>query len=100
MSSSEGSPERGAFQALEGAVGRALDELERLRAALAASERRRGELGELLDGFRQGRRDPAEMATRLEALERENADLRRRVSQGREGVERLLARIRFLEDQR
>ena len=35
----------------------------------------------------------------LESLEEENADLRDRVTRGREGVKRLLARIRFMEEQ-
>jgi hypothetical protein len=39
------------------------------------------------------------MVSRLRALEEENADLRSRIDQGREGVERLLAKIRFLENQ-
>ena len=88
------------LEALEDAVERAVAEMERLRSALSRAEAREADLGRLLEGFREGRRDPAEMAARLEALERENADLRQRVSRGREGVERLLARIRFLEDQR
>jgi hypothetical protein len=39
------------------------------------------------------------MLTRLEKLESENQDLLFRVEKGKEGVERLLARIRFLEEQ-
>lgn len=81
-------------------MGRTLEELERLRGELAGSETRRAELNDLLQGFQEGGRDPVEMAGRLGTLEKENADLRERVARGREGVERLLARIRFLEDQR
>lgn len=92
--------DRAAFQSLEAAVGRTLEELERLRGELDAARADRERLTGLLQAFRQGDRDPAEMSERLEALERENADLRDRVTRGREGVERLLARIRFLEDQR
>ena len=36
----------------------------------------------------------------LRSLEEENQDLRGRLEKGRQGVERLLARIRFLEGQR
>lgn len=102
MSSREDSAgaERPAFQALDAAVGRTLDELDRLRRELAESRARGSELAELLGGFEKGDRDPVEMAARLDVLEKENADLRDRVARGREGVERLLARIRFLEDQR
>ncbi|MBW3535219.1 MAG: hypothetical protein KY453_08405 [Gemmatimonadetes bacterium] len=102
MSSREDSAgaEQSAFRALDAAVGRTLGELERLRSELAASRKRRAELADLLEGFGKGDRDPVEMAARLDVLEKENADLRERVARGREGVERLLARIRFLEDQR
>jgi len=37
--------------------------------------------------------------TRLKRLEDENAELRDRLEAGREGVERMIARIRFLENQ-
>ena len=47
-----------------------------------------------------GSANPADMHTRLKSLEVENADLTRRLDDGREGVERLLAKIRFLEEQR
>ena len=36
--------------------------------------------------------------TRLHTLEEENGDMRHRLEQGREGVDRLLAKIRFLEN--
>ena len=37
--------------------------------------------------------------SRLKGLEQENADLRARLERGRDGVDRMLARIRFLENQ-
>jgi hypothetical protein len=40
------------------------------------------------------------LLTRLQRLEEENADLRSRVERGRAGVDRLLAKVRFLENQR
>ena len=102
MSSREDSsgPERAAFQSLEVAVDRALDEIARLRRGLEAAEARQEQLSDLLRSFQEGTRDPVRMARRLDALEAENADLHDRVTRGREGVERLLSRIRFLEDQR
>ena len=102
MSSPEDSsgPERAAFRTLEAAVGRALDEIARLRRGLEAADARQEQISDLLRSFQEGTRDPVEMARRLDALEAENADLRDRVTRGREGVERLLSRIRFLEDQR
>ena len=102
MSSREDSsgPEGEAFRSLEAAVDRALDEIARLRRGLEAAEARQEQLSDLLRSFQEGTRDPVRMARRLDALEAENADLHDRVTQGREGVERLLSRIRFLEDQR
>jgi hypothetical protein len=40
------------------------------------------------------------MLTRMKGLEDENEDLRGRLKTGRAGVDRLLAKIRFLEEQR
>ena len=37
--------------------------------------------------------------TRIRTLEEENADLRARLERGRDGVDRMIARIRFLENQ-
>jgi hypothetical protein len=47
----------------------------------------------------RGALDPAELERRVRELDAENADLRARIGEGKEGVERLLARIRFMEDQ-
>ena len=90
---------RGGFDDLEGTVQRALAELERLRGAAEASERRCGELETLLETFRVGDESPADMRARLVRAEAENRDLHERIGRGREAVERLLARIRFLENQ-
>jgi hypothetical protein len=45
-----------------------------------------------------GEESPARMAERLEVLSAENEDLRRRLSEGRATAERLLARVRYLEE--
>ena len=87
------------FRELEDAVERAVGELARLRGEAEESERRRGELETLLEVFRVGDENPADMKARLNRLEAENRDLHERIGRGREAVERLLARIRFLEDQ-
>jgi len=39
------------------------------------------------------------LLSRLKRLESENEDLRGRLDRGRAGVERMIARIRFLENQ-
>jgi predicted nuclease with TOPRIM domain len=87
------------FKDLDGAVARALDELEQLRRRADESQLRCGELETLLDSFRTGDENPADMKARLNRLEAENRDLHERIARGREAVERLIARIRFLENQ-
>ncbi len=85
---------------LEGAVERALAELARLRARAGEAERRCADLEELLTRFQVGDENPVAMKERLTRLEAENHDLHERIGRGREAVERLLGRIRFLEDQK
>lgn len=87
------------FEGLETAVARALEEIERLRRSAADSDRRCAELEALLGSFQVGDENPVAMKTRLTRLEAENRDLHQRIGRGRETVERLLARMRFLEDQ-
>jgi predicted RNase H-like nuclease (RuvC/YqgF family) len=96
----EGAAERHGLPALETAVGRAVDELRELRKRSAEAARRSAALEELLATFQSGADSPERMKERLERLEGENRDLRARISRGRESVERLLARIQFLEDKR
>jgi chromosome segregation ATPase len=106
---------REALARLEAVVGHLLDEWpglgERLREAdrrlreaetrLGAAEERKRELEELLDAIRSDRGvDGVELRERLNRVESENEELRTRVTQGAESVDRLLSRLRFLEDQR
>ena len=93
------SPEMQAFDDLEAMVVRATTQLKKLRADLKEARAEGTETKELLRQFTDGEEDPALMLTRLEKLEAENQDLIFRVQKGKEGVERLLARIRFLEEQ-
>jgi hypothetical protein len=85
---------------LEQAVGRALQRIHHLEARLAEAGRRAEELDQVLLDVSGGEQKPTVLVDRLNALEAENQELRGRLARGREGVERLLARIRFLEDQR
>lgn len=89
-----------ALRGLERAVQRALERVEHLEGALESSRGRRDEVEALLSRMADGDENPARMHHRIQKLEAENADLRRRIDEGREGVERLLAKIRFLEEQR
>ncbi|MGD8319447.1 MAG: hypothetical protein PVJ02_03305 [Gemmatimonadota bacterium] len=103
MSSAEGrveQPERGAFRELEQTVGRVLERLGDLKLRAESAEARSAELQELVRRFTGDEAEAGRLLSRLRSLEEENADLRERVEKGREGVERLLARIRFLEEQR
>ena len=93
-------PPEVALDGLATAVERSLERVSQLRDRLRAAEHRREELEGLLAKMADGSASPAEMLTRLKSLESENADLSRRLHEGREGVERLLAKIRFLEEQR
>lgn len=85
---------------LEAAVGRALERIGELEGRLTEARARGEELERLLASFESGEDDPATMKDRLDRSERENVDMRSRLQEGRDAVERLLARIRFLEDQR
>jgi len=94
-----GARERAPLDDLEGAIGDMLDRLGWMNERIALAEEKSEELEELLKRFTGHEVEPADMVSRLRVLEEENADLRSRIEQGREGVERLLAKIRFLENQ-
>lgn len=92
-------PERRALLHLESAVGRLLAEGETREGRLRVARERVGEVEGLLRKLTRGEVDPAGLAERVRELEAENADLRARIQEAGEGVDRLLARIRFLEEQ-
>ncbi len=101
MSNPEGNaphPERVAFKRLDGVVGEALSRLKELRERTEKAEAKSAELEELVRRFTKDADTPARLLTQLKALEGENEDMKIRLEKGREGVERLLARIRFLEE--
>ncbi len=93
-------PDRAALKELENAVGEALDRMQELRTRASHAEGTSAELSEMLKRFTGDEGEAGRLLTRLRTLEAENAELRDRVQKGREGVERLLAKIRFLEEQR
>jgi hypothetical protein len=91
------------FEALEGAVGRALRQLEIWRERAIASETERRRLQEELDRISASRddgADPSEVAAELEELREQNASLKRRIAQGRRQAEKLAREVEFLEDTR
>jgi chromosome segregation ATPase len=73
--------------------------MAQLRDDLRAAQLQGRRMEEILRKFSGGEEDPASLAARLQELEAANRDLLERLSKGRAGVERLLARIRFLEEQ-
>ncbi len=89
-----------ALDPLETAVERAIDEVRAIRERSAQAEARAERSEQLLRQFVDGREDPGTLASRVAELEAENEVLRARIEQGREGVERMLASIRFLEERR
>ena len=93
-------PERAALKRLDGAVKTALLQVRTLGDRARTAEARSKELEALLDRFSAGAEKPGEYVERLRALDEENGDLRGRLANGRETAERLLARVRFLEEQK
>jgi hypothetical protein len=85
---------------LEEALDRALARIRELEAGLADAHSRARELDDALKGVTGGELEPSVLMDRVGALEGENEELRSRLAQGREGIERLLARIRFIEERR
>ena len=96
---SGGQSAQDAFAALEGAVTEALARLAIVTKRAEAAEKKSAELNELMKRFTGNAAEAGEVLTRLKTLEDENTDFRGRLEQGRDGVERLMAKIRFLENQ-
>ena len=87
-----------AVERLENAVSAALKQLQRLEDEVARMHAEGEALEGLLKGVTSGEEGPREMIEKLHVLEEENRDLRSRLDEGRAGVERLLARVKFLEE--
>jgi predicted nucleic acid-binding Zn-ribbon protein len=92
-------PAQEAFAALETAVGRALERLDTMTRRAEAAEKKSAELNDMMRRFTGNPEEAGDLLTRLKTLEDENEDLRGRIGRGREGVERLMARVRFMENQ-
>ena len=96
--SSDGvSPDR-AVKRLEKAVDAALEQVERLNGEVGRLSEQGETLEGLLKGVTSGEQSPLELVEKLRILEEENGDLRGRLDEGRAGVDRLLARVKFLEE--
>jgi predicted RNase H-like nuclease (RuvC/YqgF family) len=103
---SSGAPESRAdgvppeLRRLERSLERLLSEHEALRSRAAAAERRIRELEEALQGVSSGTLDPIALAQRADTMERENRQLNKRLAQAHETVQRIVARLQFLEGER
>ena len=87
-----------AVERLERAVTAALEQVEQLKGEVARTHAQGEALEGLLKGVTSGEEGPRELIEKLNILEEENRDLRSRIDQGRAGVDRLLARVKFLEE--
>ena len=97
---SAGQPERAAFQELDTAIGQLIDQLSSMKSRADDAEAKSAELEEIVKRFTGDEAGAGRLLTRMKDLELENIALKERLDRGRAGVDRLLARIRFLEDQR
>jgi chromosome segregation ATPase len=89
------------LDALEGAVRRALRQLEVWRERASASEAERRRLQEMLDNLgKVGQLDASEAAGELDRLRAENEALRKQLEEGRRQAEKLAREVEFLEDAR
>lgn len=88
------------LDSLETAVDRAIAEVRAARERAARGEERAEQSAAMLRQFVEGEEDPGTLSRRVQALEAENRDLRRRIERGRAGIDRIAAGIRFLEDRR
>ena len=93
-------PERVALGELDRAVTRMLEQLTELRSRVQVAEQKSVELEEVVRRFTGNPEETGRLLSRLEQIQSENLDLRERLHAGREGIDRVLARIRFLENQR
>lgn len=105
MSESEGrklSIEFPKFDELEGAVRRALRQLEVWRERASASEAERRRLRDVVEQLKSASSalDPAEAAGELKRLREENERLRSQLAEGRRQAEKLAREVEFLEDAR
>ena len=98
-SASKGVTPDKAVKRLENAVTAAVEHLEQLNGEVVRMHTQGEALEGLLKGVTSGEEGPREMIVKLDILEEENRDLRRRLDEGRKGVDRLLARVKFLEEQ-
>jgi predicted RNase H-like nuclease (RuvC/YqgF family) len=87
------------WDGLETAVRRLFEHNDALRERVEDAEARIRELELALRDVSAGRVDPVALAERVEALETENQQLNERLDRARHSVQRILARMRFVEEE-
>lgn len=90
-------PRPEAWDRLELAVRRLMDEFVTEQTRARAAESRVAELEAALSAIAGDGPDPIELERRIEELEAENHALRDRLGKARAEIERIMARLRFLE---
>jgi len=88
------------MEGLETAIDRAVAEVQAVLQQAKDAEERAAGSDELLRAFAEGTQDPGALSRRIAQLEAENDALRRRIRKGRDGIDQILAQIRFLEHRR
>ena len=83
---------------LERAVNVLVEHYASLTEMLEAAEQRNQKLNELVKQHVGSDAEPDSFVRRYRKLERENTDLKARIEEGKAGIDRALARIRFIED--
>jgi chromosome segregation ATPase len=85
---------------LEARLRRLLDEHDRWRKRARAAEERVAVLEAALKDVATGDLDPVALAAQARSVESENATLRERLAEARTTVDRIAARLQFLEEER
>lgn len=87
------------WRRLEDAVGRMVSDRGAWRERALAAEERIRELESALRDVAAGKLDPVALSARSRQLEAENKSLNQRLSQARETVERIMARLQFTQEE-
>ncbi|UCC27127.1 MAG: hypothetical protein JSU98_08460 [Gemmatimonadales bacterium] len=98
MSTSEVRDDLMGLEALAASVARALKRIRALETDLEAIRARNSEVEDLLQRMTTGEESPARMVEQLRALQTQNGDIRERLEKGLAVTDRLLARVRYLEE--
>jgi len=88
------------LDSLELSVARLLEAHESWKRRAQAAEIRVNELESAVQEIAAGRMDPVAMAAEVKLLQTRNRKLRKRIGTAHETVERIMARLQFVEEER